>query len=75
MKAGRDHYVYVLYVRSPVGRDPEPFYVGVGKNGKRGPRRHLDEREALRHAAVCCRRRRKGVQFELTNRVDKLRER
>jgi hypothetical protein len=25
--------------------------------------------------AVCCRRTRKGVQFELTNRVDKLRER
>jgi transposase len=32
-------------------------------------------RRGLRSRAVCCRRTRKGVQFELTNRVDKLRER
>jgi hypothetical protein len=31
-------------------------------------------RLSWRWRAVCCRRTRKGVQFELTNRVDKLRE-
>ena len=35
----------------------------------------LKKTAIMRWRAVCCRRTRKGVQFELTNRVDQLRER